>query len=458
MNKKTFFIVIGLFMVMFALIGGQPNVEAESVDMVGGPVDTSIETIAGFGEVERTVKQERLTHRRDNAPYISSLKMLSIDRLRKRSFSSTITIEEQLGDDAGSSEYSQYFGAPYYNTYMASYKSDRLRVYTRVDIPPTEMPEDGYPVIIFAHGWTGDKPGYTFNYSAGSYYGDMLDAYVKAGYIVLMPGFRGHGTVNGVPAEGLEYVEAYDNGSYLSPIFYAIDILNLLGGVDSLDDVDWEDWGLDEIEVDTSRIFLTAHSQGGDAATTAMAVSSSPKMENSFAAGSIWAGSIQGPVEQGAFFGPQERSADAWDDPAYFPFMPSWWSPDWSPYTIEEGIAYRKAQMYDTVREYVADQKHADPETNSLMPIMAKLNAHNYPQYFTAPFDLHYSNMDHYSIPEWNETLVRKIRMAGTASNAYMYEGNSHEFGTVDGWSPAGSVPGRATAIARTIALFDSTP
>ena len=395
-----------------------------------------------------------------SGPGIANLKQISIDGLRSRNFDSDMTIVEQLGDDSGSSDYSQYYGAPYYDTYMASYNSDGLHVYARVDIPPTEMPEDGYPVVIFAHGWVGagGAPTYTFNYGPGSYYGDMLDAYVKAGYVLVMPGFRGHGTVDGVAADGLEYIQAYDNGSYLSPIFYAIDILNTLEGVDSLADADWIAWGGDNIEIDTSRIYLTAHSQGGDAAFTALAISSSPKLDNHIAAASIWSGSIEGRIEQGAFFGPQERSADAWTDPAYFPHMPWWWSPAWSPETIEEGVAYRKAQMYDTVRAYVANQAHADPESNSLAEVMATLDAAKHTQYINMPLDLHYSDMDHYSIPEWNEMVVRKVRSMGASANAYMYAGNTHEFGTYDGWSPPGSVPGRETAIGRTIDLFNSTP
>ncbi len=402
--------------------------------------------------------EELLAFEWDNAPYIPSVKLLSIDMLRKRAYSSALTIETQLGSADGSSEYSQFYGEPFYNTYMASYKSDGLRAYARVDIPSGQMPEDGYPVIVFAHGWVGAKnaPAYTFNYAAESYYGDILDAFVKAGYIVMMPGFRGHGTVNDVPAEGLEYIEAYDNGSYLSPMLYAIDILNLLEGVASLDDIDWEALGAGGVKADTSRIFLTGHSQGGDAAATAMAVSSSAKMTAGFSGASIFAGCIQGRVEQGAFYGPQERSKDAWTDPVYFPFMPSWWDAEWSPHTIEDGIAYKKGQMYDTVREYVADQKDADPESNSLIPVMAGLSVHNHPQYFRVPFDMHYSDMDHYSIPEWNQTLIRKIRAAGGTGNAYKYPGNSHELKVVEGWSPEDAEAGRGTAIAKTIALFNS--
>lgn len=408
--------------------------------------------------------QEAAVARASNVwPGIASLKQISIEGLRRRHYSSALQIESQLGDSAGSSAYSQYYGAPYYNTYMASYRSDGLRVYSRIDVPPTPMPAAGYPVIIYSHGWVGasSAPNYKFNYAPNAYYGDMLDAWTKAGYIVLMPGFRGHGTVNGAPAEGIEWVKAYDNGSYLSPIFYAIDILNLLEGAGTLDGVDWSKWGYGgahDVKVDTSRIFLTGHSQGGDAALTALAVSSSRKLVNTFSGASIWSGCFEGRVEQGAFYGPQENAIASKTDPAYWPTMPSWWDDSWYWQTIDEALALKKQEMYDTVRMYVADQKNANPATNSLMTIMATLDAHKFPWHMTAPLDLHYSDMDHYSIPSWNADLVRMVRASGGKANAYLYKGNSHELKTVAGWSPEGSTPGRQTAIERTIALFNSIP
>ena len=257
MNKKKYMTVTVLILGLLALGWGLPAAGTGVVDASGIASESVVHSDKADAAAELAVQ------RRGQVPSIPSLKTLSIDRLRGQSFSSTLAIEKQLGDDTGSSAYSQFYGPPYYNTYMASYRSDGLRVYSRVDLPPTEMPENGYPVIIFAHGWVGvdGAPGYGFNYAANSYYGDILDAYVKAGFILLMPGFRGHGTVNDVPAEGLEYIQVYDNGSYLSPIFYGIDILNLLGGVASLEEVDWQAWGAGELRVDTSRIYLTGHSQ-----------------------------------------------------------------------------------------------------------------------------------------------------------------------------------------------------
>ncbi|WP_420641539.1 alpha/beta hydrolase family protein [Candidatus Leptofilum sp.] len=391
-------------------------------------------------------------------PAIDSLRQLSIDGLRSRKFRATLTIETQLGDPAGSSEYAQFYGAPYYHSYLLSYRSDGLRVYSRLDLPPVDMPANGYPVIIFAHGWVSasDAPSYAFAYQQNAYYGDILDSYVKAGFAVLTPGFRGHGTVNGCPADGLAYMQAYDNGSYLIPLFNAIDILNLLEGVGSLNQVNWRAWGANNVKIDSSRIYITGHSKGGDAALAALAVASSGTLNNQFKAASIWCGSIEGRIEQGAFYGAQEASREALTDPAYFPFMPPTWQTDdyWG--TIEAGLAQKKRQLYDTVKRYVRDQADADSDTNSLVEVMASLDAAKHLQYVDVPLDLHYSDRDHFSVPAWNASIIRLLRAVGGSGNAYLYRGNSHDLRVVPGWSPAGAVSGRATAVSRTIARFQS--
>lgn len=389
---------------------------------------------------------------------IDSLHQLSIVGLRSRKFQATLKIETQLGDLGGSSKYAQFYGVPYYNSYLLSYQSDGLRVFCRLDLPPFDMPAAGYPVIIFAHGWVSasDAPDYAFAYQPNAYYGDILDSYVKAGFAVLTPGFRGHGTVNGFPADGLAYMQAYDNGSYLIPLFNAIDILNLLEGVGSLNQVNWSAWGAGNTRMDSSRIYITGHSKGGDAALAALAVSSSGTLNNQFKAASIWCGCIAGRLEQGAFYGAQEASREALTDPAYFPFMPATWEVEdfWG--TIEEGLAEKKRQMYDTVKRYVLDQANADPDTNSLVEIMATLDASKHLHYINVPLDLHYSDRDHFSIPAWNESIIRAFRAVGGIGNAYLYRGNSHELRVVTGWSPAGTIPGWETAVSRTLARFQS--
>ena len=94
--------------------------------------------------------------------------------------------------------------------------------------------------------------------------------------MVLTPGWRGHGTVNGIPAEGFGFMQAWDNGSYISPIFYAIDVLNLIEGIGTINDIDWASWGIQndwKPRLDAGRIHINGHSQGGDVALTVLAVS-----------------------------------------------------------------------------------------------------------------------------------------------------------------------------------------
>ena len=214
------------------------------------------------------------------APAIASLSTLSLAALRQRDYSARFQFEDRVGDDS-----------------WASYRSDGLRVYARIVAPPPEQrrPPAGWPVVVHAHGWVGEEgaPGYGFGVGSADSMSAVLNRFVRAGYVVLVPGFRGHGTVKGVRAEGIEWIKAYDNGSYLSPIFYAVDVLHALQALVTIDQV------VPGLQVDPQRIYLTGHSQGGDAALTALAVASSPQLPLKFAAASLWASCFEGRIEQG---------------------------------------------------------------------------------------------------------------------------------------------------------------
>ena len=121
-----------------------------------------------------------------------SLSFLSTPALRARPYGAQLVIEQQLGSAREENEYSRHFsadGSKAYNSYVASYRSDDLRIFTRIDIPPTPPPTAGYPVVIFIHGWYGREgaPGYDFAYQADSLYSRAMDAYVDAGFLVLSP-------------------------------------------------------------------------------------------------------------------------------------------------------------------------------------------------------------------------------------------------------------------------------
>lgn len=368
-------------------------------------------------------------------PAISSLSTLALSSLRQREYSASFQVEERVGEDT-----------------WASYRSDGLRVYARIVAPPPEQkrPPQGWPVVIYAHGWVGEEgaPGYRFGVGSADSMATVLKRFVQAGYVVLVPGFRGHGTVKGVPAEGIEWIKAYDNGSYLSPIFYAVDVLHAVQALVTLDQI------VPGLLVDPQRIYLTGHSQGGDAALTALAVASSPQLPLKFAAASLWAGCFEGRIEQGQFYGAMEASADALKDPRFLHVMPSWWKPSMYFGTIEQGQQRRKRQMVDTVRRFVADQADAHPQKQPLDAAMAAIDAIKHPQFIRVPLQLHFSDMDHYSPPAWNEALARAVNASGGRAEALRYPGNTHSFRVEPGWSPAGSVPGIDLITTRSLTLF----
>lgn len=249
-----------------------------------------------------------------------SLADLSIATMRAETFGgNSIVLGQQLGRAGGSNAYQLDNGSPAdsYNTYMAAYDSDGLRVYARIDIPVTPMPAGGYPVVIFGHGWVGNKAAYTFNYTENGWYAPITDAYVDAGFVLVFPGFRAHGTVNSVVAEGQEFIDAYDNGSYLSPIFYARDLLHLIEDLDSLNAVEWSKVGGGytadtDVRVDLSRIHLVGHSNAGDAILTALAVSGEGStIENAITSADIWSGCFPTRYGQVEAYYPMQTSSEA---------------------------------------------------------------------------------------------------------------------------------------------------
>lgn len=67
---------------------------------------------------------------------------LSIEYMRQQTYpGSEITVEQTLPTGAN------------YNQYIASYKSDGLKIYALLTVPQGTKPKNGWPVIIFNHGF-----------------------------------------------------------------------------------------------------------------------------------------------------------------------------------------------------------------------------------------------------------------------------------------------------------------
>ena len=144
-----------------------------------------------------------------------------------------------------------------YKRFIASYKSEGLKIYGLLTIPQGEKPKEGWPVIIFNHGYIPPE-----QYATTERYVDYFDAFAHNGYVVFKSDYRGHGNSEGKP-----------EGAYYSPA-YTIDVLNAVSSLKRLKDADPE------------RIGMWGHSLGGNITLRAMVISKDIKT------GVIWSGVV----------------------------------------------------------------------------------------------------------------------------------------------------------------------
>ena len=171
---------------------------------------------------------------------------LAIANMRLRKYAgSEIVIEETL--EPGSN----------YKRYLTSYQSDGLKIYALLTIPTSGIPQTGFPVIIFNHGYIPPA-----QYKTTERYIAYVDGFARNGYIVFRPDYRGHGESDGIAS-----------GGYGSPD-YTIDVLNAVGSIKR------------HTDADPNRIGMWGHSMGGHITLRAMVTTKDIK------AGVIWAGVV----------------------------------------------------------------------------------------------------------------------------------------------------------------------
>ena len=412
------------------------------------------------------------------SPRIESLDDVSINTLRQRSFGSSINIEEQPASDD-------------HDVFIASYESDGLRVYSRIDVPASPVPGGGYPVVLFVHGWAGIEaaPASNFYLDDDSNYQEMITSYVEAGFVVFTPGWRGHGTVNGVPADGIEFMKAWDNGSYLSPVFYAVDVLNLLDSLATFE----------KAELNLENINMVAHSQGGDVALLALAIAGEGSgVATGISSASIWSGCFPSRFTQLETYEAMQKSPEAFlagdgswtgtpvgasgaTNPHFvFGYPADWigtphteewtWQRDtFSMPTVADALEKKLSEMYGAINQYVEDiddavyELHRSPDGRAeivhddrVRTAMAKVDAFYMEEYLTEPLTLQHSDRDFYSFSEWNADLCARVSRAGGTCHDFEYVGNTHSLRVSENWWFSGeeSVPGFETAMRRDIALF----
>lgn len=225
MKKTAIPLVVGiLFIVSFIFFQNSQNTSNTKNDNL---VSETNDDEGGFLETE------------DSHP-------LQIKEFRKQSFpGSELTIEQTLSPGLN------------YSRYIASYKSDGLKIFGLLTVPQGEKPASGWPVIIFNHGYIPPS-----EYRTTERYIAYTDAFSRNGYLLFRPDYRGHGSSEGVAGGG------YGSNDY------TIDVLNALASVKKYKDAD------------PKRIGMWGHSMGGYITLRSMVVNSEIK------AGVIWAGVV----------------------------------------------------------------------------------------------------------------------------------------------------------------------
>jgi dipeptidyl aminopeptidase/acylaminoacyl peptidase len=172
------------------------------------------------------------------------LNPLAIDAMRQRDYpGSDPVIEQTLAPGSN------------YRRFIASYRSDGLKIFGLLTVPNGARPKSGWPVIIFNHGYIPPT-----QYRTTERYVAYVDAFARAGYIVFKSDYRGNGSSEGQPSS-----------AYGSPD-YTVDVLNAVTSMQRFPDAD------------PSRIGMWGHSMGGNITLRALVID--PRIKVAV----IWAG------------------------------------------------------------------------------------------------------------------------------------------------------------------------
>lgn len=171
---------------------------------------------------------------------------LNISYMRPQKYpGSDIKIEETLSPGSN------------YKRYIVSFKVEGFKEYAYMTIPNLKKPANGYPVIVFNHGYQIPKL-----YTPDGNYIAYMDAIARSGYIIFKPDYRGNGKSEGNPGS-----------TYFSPNYH-IDVLNAIASIKKYEDAN------------PNKIGIWGHSMGGN--ITLRVSEASPDIK----AAVIWSGVV----------------------------------------------------------------------------------------------------------------------------------------------------------------------
>lgn len=169
---------------------------------------------------------------------------LTIPYLRERTYTSSV------------GELREFAAHTNYRSYTTTYTSDGLQIHALLTVPTGDEPEEGWPAIVFVHGYIPPV-----NYRTTEQYEAYVEALASRGFVVFKIDLRGHGSSEG---------EA--GGAYYSSD-YVIDTLNARAALATLP------------YVDADAIGVWGHSMAGNVAFRSMVAQNIPAVV-------IWAGAV----------------------------------------------------------------------------------------------------------------------------------------------------------------------
>lgn len=171
---------------------------------------------------------------------------MAIENLRQREYiGGDFEIEQTLPNGAN------------YRQSIVSYFSEGLKIYGLLTIPLADKPAEGFPSVLFVHGYIPPE-----QYSTTGNYPTYQATLARAGFITFKPDLRGHGQSEGQPAN-THYSE-----KYVIDVLYALEYMK------------------NHADIDPQRIGYWGHSNGGEIGLRTATISTDIK------AYSLWAGVV----------------------------------------------------------------------------------------------------------------------------------------------------------------------
>lgn len=310
---------------------------------------------------------------------------LQIEAMRQQTYpGSVLTVEQSLAPGAN------------YDQYVVSYQSDGNKIYALMTIPHGTKPDQGWPVIVFNHGYIPPA-----EYRTTERYTAYVDTIARHGYIVFKPDYRGFGNSAGGSVVG---------GGYGTP-GYTVEVLNAITSLKANENAD------------PNRIGIWGHSMGGQIALRAMVVSQDIK------AGVIWGGVVA----------PYPDIIALWDftkNASLFPGL------------VSSEISAPQSSTVSWLRDFSGWVKeftttYGTPDQNP--DFWASISPNTYLADLSGPIQLHHSTTDEMVPLAWSETLAEELQTVGKQPyELYTYPGDNHNITANFG-----------DAMQRTIGFFD---